>query len=272
MAKLVSHTVPLVVLLLVRFGAQVILLGPVTLIWRLKWDHRGRVLWLMIVRSILHIAGLGAMFTALRFLPLAEAIAIAFVMPFLMLLLGKFVLGETVGPRRLIACLVGFIGTLMVVQPSFAAVGAPALLPVLVAVVFALFMLVTRQIAKQVEPIALQAISGAIATAILGLGVMFWAATDGSWALRWPAPQHWPLLVLIGATGTAAHLLMTWSLRFAPSATVAPMQYLEIPFATLIGLAMFGDWPNGLAGVGIVVTIATGLYILYRERVTATGA
>jgi drug/metabolite transporter (DMT)-like permease len=73
------------------------------------------------------------MFAALRHLPLADAIAIAFVMPFLLLLLGRTVLGETVGPRRLAACAVGFAGTLLVIQPSFAAVGWAALLPLGVA-------------------------------------------------------------------------------------------------------------------------------------------
>lgn len=269
LAKLAGDAVPLAVLLLVRFGAQLVLLGPWTLIAGKAWRFKGRVLGLVVARTLLHIVGIGAMFTSLRFLPLAEAIAIAFVMPFLMLLLGKFVLNEAVGLRRMIACAVGFIGTLMVVQPTFAAVGAPALLPMLVAVVFALFMLVTRQIAKQVDPIALQAVSGGLATVILGVGLGLWGASDGALALVWPAPQHWGLLAMIGVTGTAAHLLMTWSLRFAPSATLAPMQYLEIPFATAIGFVMFGDWPNGLAAVGILVTIATGLYIVHRERVTA---
>jgi drug/metabolite transporter (DMT)-like permease len=59
---------------------------------------------------------------------------------------------------------------------------------------------------------------------------------------------------------------MTWSLRFAPSATLAPIQYLEIPFATLIGYLVFGDLPNGVAALGIAVTIGAGLYVLHRER------
>ena len=71
-------------------------------------------------RAILHIAGLWLMFASLRFLPLADAVAIALVMPFIMLILGRYVLDEHVGARRLAACVVGFIGTLMVVQPSFA--------------------------------------------------------------------------------------------------------------------------------------------------------
>ena len=74
------------------------------------------------------------------------------------------------------------------------------------------------------------------------------------------------LLLAIGIIGTVAHLLMTWSLKFAPSATVAPMQYLEIPFATLNGFIVFKDLPNGGAALGISITIGAGLYVLYRER------
>ncbi|MCB1403545.1 MAG: EamA/RhaT family transporter, partial [Rhodobacteraceae bacterium] len=73
----------------------------------------------------------------------------------------------------------------------------------------------------------------------------------------------------VGVFGTIGHLLLTWSLRFAPSATVAPMQYLEIPVATFVGWAVFGDLPNGLAALGIAVTMGAGLYILMRERIAA---
>lgn len=272
LAKVAGSLVPLGILILVRFGTQFVLLAPLVVIRRLEWRYRGRVLALVIARTLLHIIGIGAMFLSLRFLPLAEAIAIAFVMPFIMLLLGKFVLGEEVGPRRLIACCVGFIGTLMVVQPTFAAVGAPALLPLLVALVFALFMLVTRQIARESDPIALQAVSGAIATVILLVVMGFWGATEGDLALSIPPRETWALLATIGVIGTCAHLLMTWSLRFAPSATLAPMQYLEIPFATIIGWFLFRDFPNGLAAAGIAVTVATGLYIVYREQLTARAS
>ena len=82
-----------------------------------------------------------------------------------------------------------------------------------------------------------------------------------------PTGSQTALLVTLGIIGTLAHLLMTWSLKFAPASTLAPMQYLEIPFATLIGWLFFGDLPNGLAAAGIAVTIGTGLYIIHRERI-----
>lgn len=268
LAKVIGGTAPLLLLLLARFAIQAALLAPFALRAGVMRMPR-RVVALSAVRTALHIVGIAAMFTALRFLPLADAVAICFVMPFIMLLLGRFVLGEEVGPRRLIACVVGFAGTLLVVQPSFAEVGAPALLPVLVAVFFALFMLVTRQVAKAADPIALQFVSGVIAVVFL---LALWALVGGLHAdlrvIR-PSDRDVALLLALGVLGTLGHLLMTWSLRFAPSATLAPMQYLEIPFATLIGWLMFRELPNGLAAVGIAVTIGSGLYIILRERAAA---
>jgi len=270
MAKLLGETIPLGQLLIVRFAAQAIILAPIVIATRRHWKMSRRVTTLAFIRSLLHIVGIGAMFTSLRFLPLADAVAIAFVMPFIMLLLGRFVLNEEVGYRRIIACCVGFAGTLLVIQPSFSAVGLPALLPLLVAVVFALFMLVTRQIAKEVDPISLQAVNGVMACVALTPILLFGAANEiAALGFVWPSTFNWLLLIGIGVLGTSAHLLMTWSLRFAPSATLAPVQYLEIPFATVIGWMFFRDLPNGLAAIGILITVGAGIYILLREQAMA---
>ncbi len=269
-AKLLGGSVPIGQVVLIRFALQAVLLIPLVWLGGRMWRMSGRVLWLTLLRTVLHIIGIAAMFLALGYLPLADAIAIVFVMPFFMLILGKYVLDEEVGPRRLAACIVGFIGTLLVIQPSFANVGWPALLPVFVAANFSVFMLVTRQIAKQTDPIGLQAVSGVMAVVImlplLALGSL-WEVP--SFTTLSPNLSQWALLLGLGGLGTVAHLLMTWSLRFAPSATLAPMQYLEIPVATLLGLMIFGDLPNPLAAVGIAITIAAGLYIILRERATA---
>ncbi|MBM1813749.1 DMT family transporter [Pseudosulfitobacter pseudonitzschiae] len=269
LAKVIGQSLSLGQLLWCRFLVQVLVLIPLVWLTGRHWKMRGRVLRLTFIRTLLHIAGIGGMFTALRYLPLADAVAIAFVMPFIMLLLGKFVLGEEVGPRRLIACAVGFCGTMLVVQPSFANVGWPALWPLFVAVTFALFMLVTRQIAKETDPVGLQMVSGAMAIAIMS--PLLWLFSDdvAGLAMRMPDGREALLLIGIGLFGTLAHLMMTWSLRFAPSATLAPMQYLEIPFATAIGYVVFRDLPNGLATVGIVITIAAGLYVVLREHSVA---
>jgi len=267
MAKLLGGTVPVLQIVLARFGAQLVIFLPLAVFLgedlRVPRRHWGRIL----LRTALHIAGIWLMFTALLYLPLADAIAIAFVMPFIMLLLGAIVLGEAVGPRRMVACAVGFVGTLLVMQPAFQDVGWPATLPLAVAVIFALFMLVTRQIAQEVPAVTLQAWSGGIATTLL-LPLTAFAEAFGISMLPLAslAPSDLTLLILLGIVGAVAHLAMTWSLRFAPSATLAPMQYLEIPFAAIVGWLFFADWPNGLAALGIAVILGAGLFIIWCER------
>ena len=266
-AKLLGGVVPLIVLLMVRFVVQAALLFPLYMARKISLkipEGTGRLIW---ARSVLHILGIGTMFMSLRYLPLADALAIAFVMPFIMLLLGHFVLGETVGMHRFAACAVGFCGTLLVIQPNFIEVGAPALLPLATAVVFALFMLVTRKVAKSLDPVALQFIGGTQSSILLAPFLLAFLVQS-----ELPDVDTYlvTLLALLGIIGTVAHLLMTWSLRFAPSATLAPMQYLEIPVGTAIGYVIFSDLPNGLAAFGICITIAAGLYIILRERRLST--
>jgi drug/metabolite transporter (DMT)-like permease len=264
-AKLLGGSVALGLLIFVRFGIQAVILLPLVLFKGQDLRLPQGILMWTLARTVLHIVGTGLMFTALQYLPVADTLAIAFVMPFIMLLLGHFVMGEVVGIQRMGACAVGFIGTLLVIQPNFAEVGYPALYPLGVAVVFALFMMVTRKIARAMDPIKLQAISGIQATAILLFVFAVFPSAVGDFSLNLP-PTTWVLLAGLGLLGTFAHLFMTWSLRFAPASTVAPMQYLEIPFGTVIGWMIFSDLPNGLAAIGICITVAAGLYIIIREQ------
>lgn len=264
-AKILGAQLPILQLILVRFGVQVVLLLPLAILSGTTLVWRRYVMGLVAARTVLHIIGIGAMFLSLRYMPLADAVAIAFVMPFILLLLGWFFLGEEVGWRRIAACAVGFVGTLFVIQPSFAAVGPPALLPVVVAVVFACFMLITRSIARETDPVALQVTSGIMAVAVLAPAAIF-IERAGMQAWSWPGGAVTWQLAALGCLGTAAHLVMTWSLRFAPASTLAPMQYLEIPVAACFGFLIFREFPNGMALVGIAITIGSGLYIVFRER------
>ncbi|MEL6959930.1 MAG: DMT family transporter [Pseudomonadota bacterium] len=268
-AKYLGQNMSVGFLVFVRFAMQAAIFLALVALLSCPMPKGRWLIGMTALRTVLHIAGLGAMFAALQYLPLADAIAIAFVMPFIMLLLGWAFLGEEVGPQRLAACAVGFVGTLLVVQPNFAEVGAPALLPLAVAVFFSFFMLVTRKIAKDVDPIGLQAQSGLMAVPFVGLGLLIWPETT-LFAMTPIVGFEWVLLAILGVLGAVAHLMMTWSLRYAPSATLAPMQYLEIPISTVVGYFIFWDLPNGLAALGICITIAAGLYIILRERRLAT--
>lgn len=266
-AKLLGSHIPVGQIVFARFGFQAALLVPLAWVLGLSLKLPRHVLPYVLLRTLLQMGGVGAMFTAFKYLPLADAVAIAFVMPFIMLLLGKYVLHEDVGLRRLGACVVGFTGTLLVIQPSFATVGWNALWPVLVAVIFALFMLVTRKIAKETEPVSLQAVCGLLASLFM-LPMLWFGDIAGFEGLNFDAPPShtWWLLTATGVLGTIAHLLMTWSLRYAPTATLASMQYLEIPVAVFFGWLIFSELPNTLAAFGILLTISAGLYAVLRER------
>ncbi|QPM89019.1 DMT family transporter [Pseudooceanicola algae] len=268
--KILGAEMTSAMILLFRFALQALLLLPLAILLRKPWPARGRPMRLTLLRTVLHMGGVYFMIVSLRYLPLADAIAIAFVMPFLTLIAGRLFLNEEIGPRRIAAVAVGFAGTLLVIQPSFAAVGLPALLPLLVAVNFTAFSLVTRQVARATDPIAMQALSGIMATVIL-LPVLLIGSAFGveELALDIPPGQLWGLVLLTGIFGSFGHLLMTWSLRYAPASTLAPMQYLELPVTALVGWLVFREFPNGLALVGIAIIIGAGLYIILRERAIA---
>jgi len=265
MAKLLGDSVALMGLICVRFGVQAAMLVPLVMLRRGTLRLPSGAFPKILLRTCLHMTGVALMFSSLWYLPLADALAIGFVMPFIMLILGHFVLHETVGPHRIAACAIGFVGTLLVIQPNFVAVGWPALLPLGVAVVFALFMLVTRQIAKSIDAVHLQAVSG-IQAIVIAAPLMFLFPNAPGFNVTWPDQTDLWMLLALGVLGTIAHLMMTGSLRFAPASTLAPMQYLEIPFGTAIGWLVFKDLPNGLATVGICITVAAGLYIILREQ------
>ena len=266
-AKSIALTTPLLVLLLARYVAQWLLPLPLILSSERSLEMTPKIARIILARSVVHIAGVAVMFIAYRYLPLADALAIAFVFPFIMLVMGKFFLGEQVGVRRLGACTVGFFGTLLIIQPSFATVGSAALLPLLVAFLFSLLVLLTRQIAKDYDPVCLQSASGLVSTVILFAA---WAATRHlqvfDLQIIMPTTGQAQTLVLIGVFGTLAHLAMTYAVRFAPSTTLAPMQYVELPIATALGWMIFSEFPNGIAAIGILITILCGLAVIYFEH------
>lgn len=268
-AKLIGESVALGPVLFIRFAVQLLLLSPFIFLAARPLRLSRKAGWACLLRTVLHIAAIGLMFTALRYMPLADAIAIVFVLPFINLVLGWLWLGETVGIRRIVACGVGFAGTVLVIQPSFAALGAVALLPLGAALAFSLFMLITRQVSAELDPIGLQYVSGLMATALLLPALMLGPVatlTELTWSPL--SSREWALVLSLGVLGTLGHLAMTWSLRHAPSATVAPMQYIEIPVAAVIGLLIFSEWPNGMASLGIFLSMAAGLYVIIYEEVS----
>lgn len=269
-AKLASTSVPVGQITAARFIVQCALMAPFIWIMGLPLSvARGQFLALA-TRSLLLLFATFCFISAIRVMPLADALAIVFVAPFIVLLVGKFYFGEDVGPRRVGAALVGFIGVLFVIQPSFAAFGMVAIIPLGTAVAFAFYILVTRGLSRRMHPVALQFHTGLIAS-LFCIPVLIAAQGSGSELFDPVWPADLALLWLLGAGffATVSHMMMTYALSFAPSATLAPLQYFELPVATLFGFLVFNDFPNMLSLLGIAIIISAGLYMIHRERVTA---
>ncbi|WP_299748425.1 DMT family transporter [uncultured Boseongicola sp.] len=269
-AKLASGSVPVGQITAARFIVQCVLMAP--FVWMMGLSLRvARGQWLaLLFRAVLLFVSTFCFIAAIRVMPLADALAIVFVAPFIVLLVGKFYLDEDVGSRRVSAAIVGFVGVLFVIQPSFAAFGAVALFPLGTAVGFALYILVTRGLSRRMHPVTLQFHTGLIAS-LLCLPVMILAQGTGAELLDpvWPKGVVWLWLLGVGFFASLSHMMMTYALSLAPSATLAPLQYLELPVATLLGYLVFGDFPNALTLAGIAIIIGAGLYMIHRERVTA---
>ena len=269
-AKLASATVPVGQITAARFFVQCALMAP--FVWIMGLSLRvARAQWLALVfRAALLLVSTFCFIAAIRVMPLADALAIVFVAPFIVLLVGKFYLGEDVGPRRVGAAMVGFVGVLFVIQPSFAAFGAVALFPLGTAIGFAFYILVTRGLSRRMHPVTLQFHTGLIAS-LLCLPVLLLAQGSGTELLDlvWPEGIAWLWLFGVGCFAAISHMMMTYALSLAPSATLAPLQYLELPVATLLGYLVFQDFPNALTLTGITIIIGAGLYMIHRERVTA---
>lgn len=269
-AKLASSSVPVGQITAARFVVQCVLMAP--FIWMMGVSvhvPKGQLM-VLLARALLLVFATFCFIAAIRVLPLADALAIVFVAPFIVLLVGKFYLGEDVGPRRVGAALVGFLGVLFVIQPSFEIFGAVAVVPLGTAVAFASYILLTRGLSRRMHPVALQFHTGLIASAFC-IPVLVFAEGSGSDLLDpvWPRGIAWIWLVGAGFFATVSHMMMTYALSFAPSSTLAPLQYFELPVAATFGFFVFNEFPNALSLLGIGIIIAAGLYMIHRERVQA---
>jgi drug/metabolite transporter (DMT)-like permease len=273
-AKLAAIWASTGMIMLARFAVQGTIMGaamaPMGLTVRLP-----RRLWALVaLRAAMALLSTFTFVAAIAVMPLADAMAIAYVQPFVVLLLGWALMGESVGPRRLAASAVGFAGALLVIRPNFAAFGAVALLPLAAAGSFAIYVLVTRHL-RGLHPVAMQFHTSWVAVA-MALPFLLVAGNLAGWAparmeaqLPW---QAWACLLGVGIAGSISHLSMTYALRFAPSSTLAPLGYLEIPVVAVLGYLVFSDLPDPMAQAGILVIVAAGLYVIHRERIVARAA
>lgn len=266
-AKLATATLPPAEVSLARFVVQAGILLPVILALRIP---RTVTPWLMsmhALRGVLLGLATVAFVSALQAMPIADAIAIFFVEPLIVTLLSAWLLREQVGPRRIAACGIGFVGALIVVRPSFEDLGWVATYPLVTAFCFAFYVLLTRHLARDENPLVMQMWAGVFGALLMAV---FLALGEGTGSAIfdpvWPDARGWLLMLAVGLFATVSHLFLVYAFRYAAASVLAPLQYLEIVAATVFGYLVFGDFPDALKWLGIAIIVGSGLFVFWRER------
>ncbi len=213
--------------------------------------------------AALVVATLFLFTTALRYLPLAEAIVIVYAAPLFVTALAPSLLGESVGWRRWAAVLVGFLGVAVVMRPTAGALNLAVLLPFVGAFTLALRDITTRRLTASVPTLSILTVTFLLC--ILGGGA---AALP-----NWVAPDGGQLLLLTASAlfFSLGQISMIEAFRHAEAALVAPYKYTAIFWAVLAGLIVWGERPDRWDLLGSALIIGSGLFILYRERIRRAG-
>jgi drug/metabolite transporter (DMT)-like permease len=214
---------------------------------------------LQLVRSMLLLASTLCNFAALRYLQLDEAIALIFSTPFFVAALSGPILGEWVHWRRWTAIAVGFVGVLVVTRPGAGSFHPAALLSLSAALCYALYSISTRILARTDSNETTLFYFNLVGFLALMPVVPFVWTTPGD-------PLVIALMVATGAIGSLGHYLLIAAHRLAPVAVLSPFIYTEIVLVTALGFLVFGDVPSRFTLTGAAIVVASGLYLLHRER------
>lgn len=214
-----------------------------------------------LARSTLMLVSTVLNFLALRHLRLDQTQTVYFLAPFVVALLAGPFLGEWVGWRRMVAIIVGFSGILVVVRPGYAAFEPALILAFGSMLAYAGFMLITRYLATYDPPEVTLFYSLLAGTYLMAP----FALVDWVWPGEW---YVWLLLASMGFWGGLGHYIFILAYRLAPASTLAPFIYLGLITHTIGGYLVFNQVPDGWTLAGAAIVIASGIYLLHRERVT----
>jgi len=275
-AKTIGDSLGSSSIVLGRFLFQTLFLLP--FVWRTLYIPKGTELILHIKRSLgLSIATV-LFFTSIQVMPLVDALAIFFLMPLIVTLLAPWMLGETVGWKRVSAVAVGLIGAVMIIKPGQALFGIHALLPLGTALSFSFYLMYTRKLSRsnengesgKIPAITMQFWSGFIGSIIMIIAIGLLQPLDLTvFNLQWPELWQWKWLMLVGLIAAIGHLILTKAFQYADASVLAPFQYVELIVAAILGWLIFDDIPTLTTIIGTLILVASGMYIFKREKVIA---
>jgi drug/metabolite transporter (DMT)-like permease len=215
--------------------------------------------WLHASRTAVGTTGMMLNFLTISLLPLAETQALWFTTPLFATILSALILREIVGVHRWSAVALGFLGVLIVVQPQSGHLPVTGAVTGLVSALLTAFVTILLRQLGRTEP---------------ALTTVFWFFTMSSiplafvmpWFYQPHPPEVWGLLALMGLVGGLGQVALTLSLQYAPVSTVAPVDYASLIWSTLFGMWLFAEIPTQWTWLGAPLIVASGLYIVWRER------
>lgn len=261
MAKYLTQTVhPMQIVWVRQLGLFVPVIG--LLLWRgrglLKTEH-----WKpQVTRGVLAGCSAACFITGVGYVPLATAISITFMAPFIVTVLSAVILKEPVGVHRWSAVIVGFLGALIVIRPGEGSFHPAMLLIVLAAFAFALRQILSRVLSASDRTITTVAYTGLFSFGVLSIPLPFF------WA--WPESGGIVLLLLaLAVCAGIGEFLLIKALEIGQAAVLAPSQYSMLLWGSVYGWVIFQQWPDALTWLGALIIVASGLYTANRERIAA---
>ncbi|MEJ1161320.1 DMT family transporter [Prosthecomicrobium sp. N25] len=255
--KLLGTRIPVLEILFVRqlvlsvFVAPTVLRSPVA---AFRTPYPG----LHALRVTLSVVAMSAGFAAIVHMPLADAVAIGFSKSFFVTIFAILILGEIVSRQRWGATIAGFLGVIIMLQPSPEGLDRYALLSLVSAAAAGLIMVIIRRLAQKEKLVTVMAYQS------IGVGLVF--AGPALWSWVPPTPTEWLLLLSVGLLSGAGQSLNFAGFRVGEAAAVASADYLRLVYATLLGLWLFGEFPSLATLIGAAVIVATSVYSITYER------
>lgn len=209
------------------------------------------------LRAVLGSVGLMATFAAYSLMPLAETTVLMFTSSFFLPILGILILKESVGPWRWSAIIVGFLGVIVVSQPTGSVHAVGIAVALTAAFLHATMQIVLRYLGRYESPETITFYFVVVGALVTALPLPFVAVT--------PTVGEIPLLFGVGLSGAAAQWLLSIAFRNAPAAIVTVFNYSSIIWAILFGWLIWNEWPLPLVFVGAAVVIASNILVIWRE-------
>jgi len=258
-AKYLSATLPSIEIAWIRFLVFALIMSPAMVPGSPLFALRSQRPGLQLLRGTALLFSSLFFISGLRFLPIAEASATGFVSPLFVTALSIFFLGESVGVRRWLATAVGLIGVLIILRPGSSAFHPAAIFPIVSALAWACTMIMTRMLSGKEHVITTMTYSSIAGVCILSALVPF----------VWVAPSWHDILfgIFIGIASTAGQWIVVLAFRYADASVLAPFQYTQLLWVSILGFVIFGELPDVWTVTGAVFIVASGLYTAHRERV-----